>query len=74
MKLCYIKLKLASGVQFLNIELSVQFFFFYKTVYSAVHMKIIQDFIALLEEDEWYAWYQQDGTILISYGRKKWSL
>ncbi len=25
-------------------------------------MKIIQDFIALLEEDEWYAWFQQNGA------------
>ncbi len=25
-------------------------------------MKIIRDFIALLEEDEWYAWFQQDNA------------
>ncbi len=53
----------ASGVQFLNIELSVYLFiylFFDKTMDSAVLTKIIQDFIALLVKDEWYAWFQPD--------------
>ncbi len=57
-KLRYTQLKLVSGAQFLNIEQSVQFF--YKTMESDVYMKIIQNFITLLEKDEHYAWFQQD--------------
>ncbi len=61
-KLRYIQLKLASGAQFLNIK-SLVHFFFYKTTDSDVYTKIIQDyFIVLLEEDEWYAWFQQYGA------------
>ncbi len=35
--------------------------FFDKTMDSDVCMKIVY-FIALLKEDEWYAWFQQDGA------------
>ncbi len=35
---------------------------FDKTMDSDVYMKIIQDFVAFLEEDERYAWFQQDGA------------
>ncbi len=60
-KLRYTQLKLASGAQFLNIESSV-YFLFDKTVDSDVYMKIIQDFISFLEQDEQYAWFHQDGV------------
>ncbi len=36
--------------------------FFVKSVDSDVYTGIIQNFIALLEEDERYAWFQQDGA------------
>lgn len=36
--------------------------FFEKSVDSDTYTNIIQDFIALLEEDERYAWFQQDGA------------
>ncbi len=57
----YAQLKSGSGAQFLNIESLVQFFFG-KIVDSDINMKIIGDFIVLLEEDEHYASFQQDRT------------
>ncbi len=36
--------------------------FFDKSVDSDVYTGIIQNFFALLEEDERYAWFQQDGA------------
>ncbi len=32
----------------------------YETVDIDIYTRIIQDIIAFLEEDEWYAWFQQD--------------
>ncbi len=60
----------ASGVQFLNIELWVYFYFF--TMDSAVSTKIIQIFIALLTKDEWYAWFQPDRATAHTWQKKKW--
>jgi hypothetical protein len=36
--------------------------FFDPTVTSAVYADIVQQFVALLNEDERYCWYQQDGA------------
>jgi hypothetical protein len=36
--------------------------FFDTTVTSAVYADIVQQFVALLNEDEGYCWYQQDGA------------
>ncbi len=58
---------MASGAQILNIE---PIFFFYKTVDSDFYLKIIQDFIALLKEAEWYVWFQQDGAAAHTHDRK----
>ncbi len=56
-------------MQFLNNNV-IGPIFFDKTMDCDVYMKIIQDFIALLEKDEWYAWFQQIPSHC-SLGRKK---
>ena len=53
--------KLEYGVLYLGSEL-LDRFFFDTTVTSAVYGDIIRQFVAMLEVNEHYCWFQQDGA------------
>ncbi len=40
--------------------------FHYKTIDGEFYAKIIQNFIALFEKEEWDVWLQRDGTLPMS--------